>query len=266
MKRLIITCYNVYSEGAKNLQESLKSLVTNRRVLRVRRDSKKFKPRQSDFVIAWGNCKGASWVNQDQEAAKAIACNKLKTFEKFKEHNVPHPEWTTDKSVAEQWWWDKKTIVQRTNLTGHSGDGIVLSYYDGEEESTVCDLLDAPLYVQYKKKKHEYRVHVFNQEVIDIVQKKRKAGFEGRNNQIRNHQNGWVFCRENIQEPDFLRDVAIQACNAVGVLFGAVDIIFNEKENKCYALEINTAPGIEGTTVEKYATKFVELLNANQAV
>ena len=39
---------------------------------------------------------------------------------------------------------------------------------------------------------------------------------------------------------------------AVGLKIGAVDIIWNELENKCYVLEINTAPGLEGTTLVKY--------------
>jgi D-alanine-D-alanine ligase-like ATP-grasp enzyme len=42
--------------------------------------------------------------------------------------------------------------------------------------------------------------------------------------------------------------------------FGAVDIIYNAKRNECYVLEVNTAPGLEGTTVEKYATKFASEL------
>ena len=35
---------------------------------------------------------------------------------------------------------------------------------------------------------------------------------------------------------------------------------WNEKENKCYVLEINTAPGIEGTTCKKYTQSILESL------
>ena len=41
--------------------------------------------------------------------------------------------------------------------------------------------------------------------------------------------------------------------------FGAVDIIFNERENKAYVLEINSAPGLEGSTIQDYATMLQSL-------
>ena len=37
-----------------------------------------------------------------------------------------------------------------------------------------------------------------------------------------------------------------------------VDIIYNAKEDKCYCLEVNTAPGIEGTTCVSYATAILQ--------
>ena len=45
---------------------------------------------------------------------------------------------------------------------------------------------------------------------------------------------------------------------AIDLQFGAVDIIWNEKENKCYVLEINTAPGLVGTTLTKYTEAFTK--------
>ena len=45
---------------------------------------------------------------------------------------------------------------------------------------------------------------------------------------------------------------------AVGLKFGAVDLIWNELENKSYVLEINTAPGLTGATLEKYAQAIVK--------
>jgi len=52
--------------------------------------------------------------------------------------------------------------------------------------------------------------------------------------------------------------VALAAVSALGLDFGAVDIIYNEHENQYYVLEVNTAPGLEGTTVEKYAEAFAK--------
>jgi glutathione synthase/RimK-type ligase-like ATP-grasp enzyme len=69
---------------------------------------------------------------------------------------------------------------------------------------------------------------------------------------IRSWNNGWVFCHENVQAPPKVCEVAIQAVESLGLDFGAVDIGFREKEGKAFVFEVNTAPGIEGTTVRHY--------------
>ena len=114
-------------------------------------------------------------------------------------------------------------------------------------------VVQAPLYTKYVKKKSEFRVHVFDNEVIHVQEKRRRAGVEDVDNQIRNHDNGWVFCVQNVEAPADVTDQALRAVRAAGVDFGAVDVIYNQKKNEAYVLEINTAPGLEGTTLEKYA-------------
>lgn len=247
-KRIILIGYKIGSQSLKNLQQQLREDQDQRSVLRVRKTSTRYRRRLSDKIIAWGPTLPSPHVDQQQEEAKRIASNKLLSFHKFSEHGVTCPEWTTSKETAITW---NKDYMARTLLRSHSGKGIIM-VAAGEQPP------NARLYVQYKKKKHEYRVHVFQSEVIDVTQKKRRAGFEGRNNQIRNHQNGWVYCRENIQEPSGIKELALGACSAIGLASGAVDIIWNEQENSCYVLEINTAPGIEGTTCKKYSNKIIE--------
>jgi D-alanine-D-alanine ligase-like ATP-grasp enzyme len=121
----------------------------------------------------------------------------------------------------------------------------------------------APLYVQYKKKRHEYRVHVFGNQntgwsVIDVTQKKKRKGFENVNTKIRNHKNGWIYAREGIIEPKDLRQQALNAAFCANLPFAAIDIIWNELEDKCYVLEVNTAPGLDGTTLSNYTDAFVK--------
>lgn len=262
-QRLIITPYKMFSNGAKHLQEKLKEL-TNRKVLRVKKTSTTFKPRESDKHIFWGKCDEAWWSNKEEENQKNIARNKLKTFKAFKEHGIPHPEWT--ESIEEAYNWCKAGDYKlcgfaRTLLCSHSGNGIIPFYHGCEYGIEGQVFPSAKLYVKYIKKEHEYRVHVFNGKVIDIQQKKRKVGFENRNNQIRNHKNGWVYCRENITKSEGLEELAIQACACINLNYGAVDIIYNKKQNKCYVLEINTAPGLINQTANLYANNFKEYLN-----
>ena len=49
------------------------------------------------------------------------------------------------------------------------------------------------------------------------------------------------------------------AIKALGLDFGAVDIIYNEAEDQHYVLEVNTAPGLEGTTLQKYTEAILEM-------
>lgn len=187
----------------------------------------------------------------------SIAGNKLLTFEKLKDvDGISIPTFTTDRSIAESWLRDGIDVVCRTQLRGHSGAGIVFSNKDNP-------LVDAPLYVQYVKKQKEFRVHIAFGEVIDVQEKRKRSDLAedfAANFQIRNHQTGWVYCRENIIEPDGLRTLATNVVRQLGLDFGAVDLIYNAKQNACYCLEVNTAPGLEGTTVEKYAQAFVREL------
>lgn len=224
-------------------------------MLRISKQSKTYQPRWSDYVINWGCSKEWNWINQTKKHGNVISVNKLEFFQQVSFWNekcdpseeVNIPEWTTDVEKARQ----MGTVLCRTTLNGHSGAGIILADYPE-------DIVNAPLYVKYKKKRHEYRVHIFNGSVIDVTQKRKRKGAEHLDTKIRNHQNGWVYCRENIEEPHDLRAQAINAMSAVGLKFGAVDIIWNEKENKCYCLEVNCAPGIEGTTLQKYSDAFVQ--------
>ena len=78
---------------------------------------------------------------------------------------------------------------------------------------------------------------------------------------IRNHKNGWVYAREGITIPDDLEQQAFNTMQALGLKFGAVDLIWNEHENKSYVLEVNTAPGLVGTTLSKYVDAFVKDIN-----
>lgn len=150
---------------------------------------------------------------------------------------------------------DGKTVVCRTILNGHSGAGIVLA-------STEEELVDAPLYTEYIPKKEEYRVHVFNGEVIHVSRKARRKDVpdENVNWKIRNHNNGFIFQHENFELPDECNVQALLAVKDLGLDFGAVDIIWNDKQQKAYVLEVNTAPGIEGKTLDAYVNAFKKVM------
>jgi len=223
----------------------------------------KFTPRPSNVLIVWGNSPCPFPLEQVGRVLNSptrirLASNKLHTFQLLKEApNVRIPEYTESKDEAAKWIEGGAVVVARTQLSAHSGAGIVVC-------SRVEDLPDCRLYTKYVKKKKEFRVHVVGGNVIDVQQKKKRSDFEGEANYaIRNHANGWIYAREDVVEPEDLRSNAINAVMALGLDFGAVDIIWNEKQNQSYVLEINTAPGLEGTSVQNYANAFVEMLNGS---
>lgn len=218
----------------------------------MKKDSLATTARLTDIPVFWGN-------------NESPASNKLRFFQeatRLEELNIP--EFTTDINVAATWRNPNARKVSvagfaRTLLTAHSGRGII-PFNNGEN----TPLPEAPLYVRYVKKSEEYRVHIFKGRAIDIVQKRRRADFQNINNQIRNVDNGWVFCRNNLEiaNRDELVKQAVLACTISRLDFGAVDVIYNTHQNKYYVLEVNTAPGLEGQTVTIYANAILQHIEA----
>ncbi len=255
-KRFVIIAPKNMSKSARSLKEALPTYITAPIIL-VSPNSKTYQGRWTDYVVNWGYSKRTDYIyfsttNRHWDIAKAV--DKLSTFKILKSKDVTTIEWTENPEVATAWWEQGHIVVGRKTLTGFGGDGIILF----EETKPQKNCL---LYTKYKKKKNEYRVHVFKDEVLDITQKKKKTGSPELNTKIRNYHNGWVYCRSNIHIPDDLSSLALKAIEALELTHGAVDIIWNEKEDKCYVLEVNTAPGLVGTTLTKYAQAFSKEFN-----
>lgn len=279
--RVILYPYKVASNSTLELQRAINnSNILPRPTMRVKPDGA-YIPRNTDVIVNWGNSNAPStWSLHNQTVLNhpvhvAMAANKLNTFEALNEVRIKTPEYTTDIQEASVWLRDGFTIIERHTLTGHSGAGIRIvrplerAYEIGEGNM----LSPCPLYVQYKKKRSEYRVHVFNGTVLFVQEKRRERERERTADEslIRSHQNGWVFCRTDIIYPTIhhesaLHHLARSAVTALGLDFGAVDIIYNERENTYYVLEINTAPGLEGQSIEDYKNailNYIEELNGN---
>jgi glutathione synthase/RimK-type ligase-like ATP-grasp enzyme len=178
--------------------------------------------------------------------------NKLNFFNRMAEDNadIIPPFWTNKEDIPDEDF----PIVCRTVLAGHSGEGIVIA-------DTRDELVDCSLYVKYVKKQDEYRIHVGgnNDGTKSIISQQRKARRQDQeevNWRVRNHANGFNFVRGDCNPPDAVTDVACKALGASGLDFGAVDVIWNERQQRAYVLEINSAPGLEGTTVTDYVTYF----------
>jgi len=262
--KFIVYPYKMISESAKDLARGLGAK-------RVFPDGR-YRPKANHIIINWGNSQWPTWLNNtctclNKPSLVAQASNKLKTFNQLTHCGVSTPDWTTDSRVANSWG----TIVfGRKKLTGHSGQGILIfdpayPYSEGglypvpdrTNSNATRDI--CPLYTKYTKCKYEYRVHVFQGHIIDFVRKKKREGIEA-NQYIRSCDNGWVFCREGVELPECVKEQALKAIQALGLDFGAVDVGYNTRENKAYVYEVNSAPGLQGTTLTAYTNAFKELL------
>lgn len=239
--------YKAGSASAKALAEALG-------VKRIKAEGSKFKGAAHKVIINWGCSKLPAEllkcrVLNSPEAVSKASC-KLASFKAMREAGVSVPRFTESRDEALR-MLETLTVVSRSVLKGHSGVGIDI-FERGAE-----DIIKAPLYVEYVPKKEEYRIHVFNGEVVDVQRKARKKDVpdDQVNWKVRNLANGFIFARGEEalgNVPQDVLDQAVKAVAALGLDFGAADVVYNDKQGKAYCLEVNTAPGLSGSTLDGY--------------
>ena len=250
---LHIYAHNANSAGAKALSDALG-------VRRIRAEGSRYVGAPGKTVINWGSSsipdhvRGSSIINRPEVISRVT--NKLDFFRLCESAGAPRiPEFTTNTQTVRRWLMDGHKVVVRRVLNGHSGAGIEILEGEG------VDIPQAPLYTVYVPKKEEWRLHVFRNggelTIIDQQRKIRDPNYEGVPDwNVRSHANGFIFAREVAPpHPDVLTQ-ALKALDVSGLDFGAVDVVYNQQKGQAYVLEINSAPGLVGTTVERYADAF----------
>lgn len=243
---------NGVSNGARALAETIGASRLNLK--------KKSTARLPKFNIKWGCFPlpegiSGSWLNA---RADERSLNKSLCFLALQEAGVSVPRFTDQLEEAQA--WGAKRVYERHLLRASEGEGIVIKQ-EGES------LGQAPLYVEgcYGKRR-EYRIHVFNTGATFktfIQQKKRRTTDveTTTESRIRNLANGWIFAHQEIQTPRTSTvDNAIRAITALGLDFGAVDVIEMSEGEASYVLEVNCAPGLQGATLFFYADAIKEVL------
>jgi hypothetical protein len=243
-----IYSYQAFSQGAKALADALN-------IRRIKHEGSRFVARPTDIIINWGS----STLPASLLSAVLLASNKLQFLQRMEQHDVPTPDWTTAVEIAQNWLDTGHVVMARTILNSHSANGLVVVEPGGT-------LPRAPLYTKYFKKKHEYRVHVGFGNIIDIQKKARRADVDNDavNWKVRNLDGGFIYARNDVELPNVVQTAVNAASTALPELsYGAYDVIYNHHNNAAAVLEVNTAPGIMGTTLENYVTMFREnVLNA----
>jgi glutathione synthase/RimK-type ligase-like ATP-grasp enzyme len=258
--------YSIGSKGAIEIQHALQEAGFN--CLRIKPNGNYRRQLNNHLVINWGSCHTPSFlVNSNSNlflnkiSAVSIARDKLQTLECLVTNGIKVPEFTEDIEYAKLLALAGNTIYCRKSTTSYGGRFIEIAKSPDE-------VVPAKLYTVGVDIRREYRVHVFNNKVIDLVRKSRPLNEtsvpENINMLIRNHTNGWVFCREfefTLDNKEQIEQTAINAINAVGLDFGAVDIVTQKRTGVPFVLEINTAPGNENTTTHNYKNAIVDYIN-----
>lgn len=236
----------------------------------IRRTNSRYRYRPGHRIINWGNPlpidAPLTYVYNTPEAV-ALAIDKPSTWITLKTHGVPTVEYTWDHAEALRWMReDNARVMARRQLRASQGRGIEVYSRDGTAHTQpMFEMFDeGGVYVKVfgYNPQHvtEYRCAVCNGEVIDFAQKKRRSNHEGRiDPYIRSHRNGWVFCREAVDLPDHAAIAATEAVEALGLDFGAVDLGVHGDGGVCI-YEVNTAPGIEGTSHTRWADALGQLV------
>lgn len=246
----------------RSKSKSAKALAAGLECKRIKRKNSKFIPDDNKQIINWGSSSVPFSCNNiiNRPEAVAVCCNKLSFFEIIRNYNlyleekIRIPPFTCEYDEAVRWIEENNwTVVARTTLTGHSGAGIIIS-------NDASKLPEAPLYTKYIKKKQEYRIHFVGSTDNCFIQRKvRKFSCINPNWKIRNRKGGFAFANNPDNIGDIPEDVLVQAVrywNSCNLDFCAIDIIWNEQQQKAYILEVNTAPGLSGKTLEFYINSF----------
>lgn len=242
--------YKTASVSSKLLAEALGGK-------RIKHLQSRFKPGPRKMLINWG----ASYI--PEEYLKYGVLNHPDACERATDKHqallamdpmVTLPLFTTDRQEALQWLLEGP-VVCRTQLKGYGGAGIHIA-------ETEQEMVASPLYTKYIKKKSEWRVHIFCEEVLMVQRKVRDMDVPVEDVQwrVRNHANGFVFQQHGDKPPICVIKESAAAIKALGLDFGAVDVVYNSHHDEAYVLEVNTAPGLVGTTLERYTNKILSLM------
>lgn len=201
------------------------------------------------LLIRWGNSTpappGLGIVRElNPAAAVRLATNKEQSLRMLAEKKIRVPKFVTSAPAIGR----RRSHQQGTDIR---------IFEKGET------LEGSDFYLEIIPSEKEFRVHVFKDEVL--VTQTKVEGEERRSmyrdtpppknyTPIRNYDRGWRFKR--IQNRTELGAFAISAVKALGLHFGAVDIIKDSRTGKYVVLEINTAPSLELTTLDRWVEAF----------
>ena len=257
------------SDGCNSLVDGLQE--EGHEVKRIKLRNSTYRGYPSHLIINWGrtsrlHIRDIHPIFNDPNSVK-VAVNKRDTLRVLDRDGLGNyiPRFTTSLFGAVEFIErDCDEVYCRTMLRASQGRGIIVA-------KEVHELVTAPLYTAKVDVDREMRVHIFDKRVIDYAQKKRMGSArreaDGRtevpSEDIRNHSNGWIFARQGITLPAKVKEVCLRAMEILKLDFGAIDVAITP-QGIPKILEVNTAPGLEGSTLIAYKNAFNRLIQEVQ--
>lgn len=206
-----------------------------------------------DTLIRWGSRVRVNASAQVVNESNAIrqANKKYQALERLADNGVNVPRHTQDSSKVGPSDDDYITYPALGRASSHArGTDIELILQQRD-----IYLTDNHHYVDYIPTELEYRMHVFDGEIVKIHEKRKRREADN-HPYIRNNETGYVFLNPREEPPD--ESLAINAVETLGLDFGAVDVIRAEESGEEYVLEVNTAPSLDENNLRRYGDAFAD--------
>lgn len=235
--RIFVYPYKSASESAKLLADALDAK-------RIRLQNSTYTYKEGDLIVNWGNS-NCPYPSLNSAEALKRSINKLSCFRYLRGQGFDAiPNYWTDPADIPSGAFP---IFCRTEVEGHDGSGIKVAMCREE-------LVPAKLYTS-RVSGTEYRVTVFKGEVTDIQTKLPRSGVPTLSYDVKTYANGWGFRRAPVEKhvEEIITSLAADAINTLGLDFAGCDIVYDMMTQRAYLLEVNSAMGLEGGALDRFA-------------
>lgn len=269
----------IWSHAASDTVNALKVEVAAQgdNLIKIRRTNSNFSGRAGDVIINYGDSNmpsnvigRATVLNPGHRIGNAS--NKSTAFRTFADAGVKTVDFTTSRTTAQEWVDNGELVYARTRLQGHSGEGIVACHRDPSSLGNIGGVatsesaVSAQLYTRgITADRREFRIHIMKGKITYVQQKKRRDGYADMpeySGVVRNYHTGWIYATQMAQLNDEAKREALKAIAALGLDYGAVDVI--TRRDEAWVLEVNTAPGMTGTNLTTFAANCLRILNGQE--
>ena len=203
-------------------------------------NARRFDPTAAKLVICWGCSGGFAPTTPFKVLNNYHIHSKFNELTMLQADGVPTPNF----SRYEHWT-----------------DSLARTEHHSEAKDLLSGLKVGDFYTEFVPTDEEYRVHIVNGHSIRIGKKVPRT--ENYHLRFKSWYGGWRLAYSMDWRTEelvaSLRRLAKSAIAAVGYDFGAVDIGIRHHNKIPFVFEVNSAPGLEGGSLERYARRFVEI-------